>query len=321
MITLGVTLTLGAALTLYCWHVRRKQHETRQGLVTLAGMRWREFSNFVVEALHAQGFETDPQQTSPQSGQKSDVRLIRDGRTWLLSCKQGVKYRIDAAQVDSLAGSVNFHGAGGGIIATLGHVQADARRNSHGLELLDGRAVWALVEHLLPNGLHQSVAHHARRRTLLEIGLAWLLAVLLGVGAAFMLAPGEAPVQPPPAPTAASGDAETPPAPAPVQQTEPDNAASPSPPPPASPAAGDEASQREQIVSRINALPDVQRAAWSTRSTLLVGMAEGAVDGPEFVRPICDILGEYPDLRASRVQLQPLDGGTQSVRFMQCHQY
>ncbi|WP_460828010.1 restriction endonuclease [Marilutibacter aestuarii] len=319
MIILGVTLALGAALSLYCWHIRRKQHETRQGLVTLAGMRWREFSNFVVEALHAQGFETDTQQTSPQSGQKSDVRLVRDGRTWLLSCKQGVKHRVDPGQVDSLAGSVNFHGAGGGIIATLGQVQADARRNSHGLELLDGKAVWALVEPLLPNGLHESVAQHARRRTLMEIGLGWLIALLVGVAAAVALAPAEAPVAPG-APPAADPIPATP-APTPERAPDETGSAPPTTPSPSTQAPLDEATQRERIVSRINALPDVERAAWSTRSTLLVGMADGVVDGPEFVAPICDILGEYPDLRASRVQLQPLDGGTQSVRFMQCHPY
>ncbi len=317
--TLGVTLALGAATTLFCWHVRRKQHETRQGLATLAGMRWREFSGFLVEALQAQGFETDSAQSSPQSGQKSDLRLIRDGRSWLLSCKQGLKYRINAEHVDSLAGAVAFHNADGGIIATLGQVQGEARKHSRGLELLDGKAVWALVEHLLPNGLHQAVAHHARRRTLLEIGLGWLLALLLGVAAAVVLAPAEAPVASPGVSRVTDGGTAAPPATAPARDET--ATAPPSTPLPPPPGPGDEAVQREQIVSRINALPGVRRAAWSTRSTLLVGMAEGAVDGPGFVRPICDILGEYPDLRASRVQLQPLDGGTQSVRFMQCHQY
>ncbi|WP_425462609.1 hypothetical protein, partial [Marilutibacter aestuarii] len=111
------------------------------------------------------------------------------------------------------------------------------------------------------------------------------------------------------------------PAPTPERAPDETGSAPPTTPSPSTQAPLDEATQRERIVSRINALPDVERAAWSTRSTLLVGMADGVVDGPEFVAPICDILGEYPDLRASRVQLQPLDGGTQSVRFMQCHPY
>ena len=310
LITLGVTVTLGTALTLYCWHVRRKQHETAQGLVTLAGMRWREFSNFLVEALHAQGFESAPPQADSPSGQKSDLRLLRDDRLWLLSCKQGVKYRIDSGHVAELAGSVNFHGAGGGIIATLGHVQGDARKRTQGLELLDGKAVWALVEHLLPNGLHQAVAQHARRRTLLEIGLGWLLALLAGIAVALLLAPVDTPTS---AAAPAAGRA-----PAPIAGSTP---ASPAPEAAPQAPAQDEQTQRELISLRVDALPGVQRAVWSTRSTLLVGMAQDVVEGPEFTTPICEILGEYPDLRASRLQLQPLEGSTQSVRFMQCHPY
>jgi hypothetical protein len=71
----------------------------------------------------------------------------------------------------------------------------------------------------------------------------------------------------------------------------------------------------------VDALPGVRHAAWTTRSNLLVAMAADTVDGPGFTAPICEILGDYPDLRASRVQLQPFDGSSQSVRFMQCHQY
>lgn len=312
LITLGVAATLGIALTLYVWHFRRRGHEAREGLAALAGMRWREFSGFVVDALQQQGFEADRLQTSPQKGQAADLRLVRDGKVWLLACKQGLKYRIDARAVADLAEAVRFQGAEGGVIATLGQVGSDARRGSQGLQLLDGPELWALVEHRLPAGLHDELVQRARRRALLELGAAWVGALVVGALVALLLAP-DAPV--PHQPAAAPASNASPAAPAEAAP-----AAAPAVPS-AGPAPADEAAQREMIRLRVDALPGVRSVVWSTRSTLLVNLAEGTSDGPATSAPICDILGAYPDLRASRLQLQPAEASGEAVRFMQCHSY
>ncbi|MCF7220568.1 restriction endonuclease [Marilutibacter chinensis] len=333
MTTLGVTAAIGAPLTIYLWRIRRRNHEVGRGLAALAAMRWREFSGFVVEALHAQGFEADRLDSSPQSGQAADLKLTRNGESWLLSCKQGLNYRIDSTQIASLADAVRFAGASGGIVATLGSIQKEARTNNRGMELMDGPAVWELVEPLLPASLRDDLAEHAKRRSIGETLLAWVIALLTGGVVAFAISNGggdTAAVPATDASTRAAQDASAPavPTPAPPRDaataTPSDATTAAEPAQPASPAeapALDETQQRREVVERVRQLPGVKRVAWSTRSTLLIDMDGSVADGPAFTRPICTVLEKYEALRASRLQLQPPEGSDARVRFMQCRTY
>ena len=343
MTTFGVAAVIGTPLTVYLWRVRRRRHEISRGLATLAAMRWREFSGFVVDALRAQGFEADRLESSPKGEQAAELKLTRNGESWLLSCKQGLNYRIDAAHVAALADAVRFDGATGGIVATLGSVQKDARGSNRGMELMDGPAVWALVEAQLPAGLRNELAEHARRRSVRETVIAWIVALLAGGAIAYALpigdgaapaaattAPAPAAVQDAPVPAAATpatverdpgtaapgGDA---PSPNPVPEPAPAAPAGPQAPAQATPP--DEAQQRRQVVERVRQLSGIKRVAWSTRSTLLIDMDGTVADGPGFTRPICAVLESYEPLRASRLQLQPPEGSDQRVRFMQCRAY
>jgi len=89
----------------------------------------------------------------------------------------------------------------------------------------------------------------------------------------------------------------------------------------ASPAPDDPAQleQRRQEVTRaISTLPHVDRALWSTQSTLLVYLLDQDADP---ISEICPLLEHYEELRASRIQLQPPPGSTRPVRFLQCRSY
>ena len=78
-----------------------------------------------------------------------------------------------------------------------------------------------------------------------------------------------------------------------------------------------EAYQRDQLVSALGSLASVERAAWSSDTTLVVAVADVGTARPV----LCPIVERYPALRASRLQLQPPADSGQPVRFMQCRVY
>lgn len=310
---IGITLLLGGAISAYLWLVRRPKLEVEAGIRTLAAMRWREFSRFVIEALHAQGFEASRVEPKAESGQQADLLLNRDDQTWLLSCKQGAKYRITQPQVSAMAKAVREAGAGGGIIATLGQVDPGARQQANGIELLDGAALWPLIEPLLPPSLHQDLADRAKAATLRTLKATWIGSLLVGIALSLLIPAGGGTN----APTAVAAQGAAVRAPGPAASASP---AAQSGIESSAPAPISDMEEREEVIRAISSLPGVERALWSTRSTLHVFLTDDVADEKE-VADLCGIIERYDNLRASRVQLQPVAGSERPVRFMQCRAY
>ena len=321
---LAIAAVLGASVTAYLWRVRRPQLEINGGIKTLAAMRWREFSHFVIDALREQGFEPDLEAPQPQKGEQADLLLTRDDKPWLLSCKQGVDQMVMAPQVSELARSVRESGAVGGILATLGKIDPAARTGNQAVEVVDGVTLWNLIEPLLPPSLQDHLAKRARDDALRGIQLAWLVSLLLGFLLAIPLTP--APERAPAAVAAAV--ASTIPPGSPVS---PADAVAPAPAvaAPEVPAAGiqpeatvmgTEDERRDEAMRMISALPGIEKAMWATRSTLVVYLEDAEASPPE-VASLCATLEGYDELRASRLQLQPITGSGKPVRFMQCRAY
>jgi hypothetical protein len=86
-------------------------------------------------------------------------------------------------------------------------------------------------------------------------------------------------------------------------------------PAPAAPMSEDE--EREAIVREIAHLPGVDKALWSTKSTLQVFLNDPRVASDD---ALCAVMKRYEVLRASRLQLQSR-GADRPVRFMQCAVY
>ncbi|MGY0798680.1 restriction endonuclease [Lysobacter sp. A286] len=308
---LVITLLTGGAATGWLWLVHRQQLVAAAGLRTLAAMRWREFSRFVIEALQAQGFNASRLAPDADRGQNADLLLTRGDQVWLLSCKQGVNYRINDAMVSQLAHAVHDSQASGGILATLGTIQASARKQPQGIELIDGATLWPLIEPLLPPSLHQDLGSRARARTIRATMLVWLVALLLGAGVAMALS------------TQSSDAGDTVVLPAASSSASPArpsgnlaDAPQPSAPGTASPEADEDApAQRLNAATQVSTLPGIERASWATQSTFLVHLQSNAND--EQVDRICGTL-QRNGIHSVRVQLQPPPSSDAPVRFLQC---
>lgn len=313
--TLVTTLLVGAAVSAWLWTVYRRRQVIAGGLRALAGMRWREFSRFVIEALQQQGFEASRIEPDANLGQQADLLLNRDGETWLLSCKQGVNYRVNATMVDELALAVRGSEASGGILTTLGRIEPDARKQNQGIELMDGASLWTLIDPLLPPSLHRELVAQARAKASRNVAVAWVGALVVGLAMATLFSTSVEPLDAAPgvaasSPTAASRAAKAAPElPAEAVVVSPEDG----------PPDSTEAQQRAEITRSVSVLPGVETASWSTRSTLLVHLRPDASQVQ--VEAICTVVERSELLGASRVQLQPPPDSGSPVRFIQCRTY
>ncbi|MGV8940106.1 MAG: restriction endonuclease [Lysobacter sp.] len=309
---LSIAVVIGVVAHTWLWLVYNQKQVTAGGLRALAAMRWRESSRFIIEALEDQGFTASRLSPDADRGQNADLLLNRGDQTWLLSCKQGVDYRIDAAMVDQLFRAVRDSGASGGILATLGRIQADARKHNQGIELIDGATLWPLISPLLPPSLHKDLVSRARSLTVRATLAAWLWALVAGIVVAAALASlgnlAHAPAAPDTSRSTGSSSV--------VATSE---TSSQSSPVESLPLPSSEEEQRKEIVLAVSALPGVNRVSWATQSTLLVQVH--ADTSQQQVDPICAVLKRHEALSNSRVQLQPPPDSNAPVRFLQCALY
>ena len=327
LVAIAVVALIGTAATVYFRNFQMRRDETAAGIVALSGVSWRTFIHMVLDALSRRGFERVVD--SETASGDSDFVLERHGERHLLSCKHGSAFVLGRLTVNELANDINLNNAAGGFLLTQGRITEDARPVAalQRVELLDGPTLWPQLRDFLPAeqlaGIRAKAAQLARQRVLSS----WLIALLAGV-AVFLVLP-DAPPEPKPAPIAATVPAaETQPETtiadaAPVQEPAPSApaAAATDNAPPADPAMAGTTSveqQRTDVARAISTLPDVDRAIWSSESTLQVFLLE--VDGDAFAR-ICPLIERYDELASSRIQLTPPQGSDARVRFRQCRSY
>ena len=311
IIPIIAALLVGAAATFYLRKIRLPREETQAGIAALAGMRWRDYIHLVLAALNRRGYERvfDADANSDEG----DYLLDRGGQSWLLSSKHGSAYVLGSTAIAEFANAIRMRGAVGGLLVTSGQFAPEAKSlaAAQRIELLDGPALWPELKPLLPDTQRQTVFAPAQARAKRHVAMAWLASFVVGILLLTLLrqqAPDAgAGVEPRPA-TARS-------AAAPVIPTQPrsmgDIAQAPTDP-------TELTQRREAVVRAISTLPDVDRAVWSTQSTLLVYLLD---EQGEPKSEICPLLEQYVELAASRIQLEPPPGGTRPVRFVQCRAF
>lgn len=312
LISIISTLLLGAAATFYLQKIRLPREETLAGIAALAGMRWRDYIHLVLAALNQRGYERVFEPGA--SGDESDYLLERDGQPWLLSSKHGTAYVLGSTAIAEFANAIRLRGAAGGLLVTSGQFALEAKplAVAQRIELLDGPALWSELKPLLPQEQLATVSAPAQARAKRHVAMTWLAS--LAVGAllfVFVHQPTSEPIAATQS-TVAAGAPSTAASAIPPRAATPDNASTM----PTDPAQLEK--RRDGVVQAISTLPMVDRALWSTQSTLLVYLLNEQGDP---MRDICPLLERYDELGASRVQLEPPPGSTRSVRFLQCRAY
>ncbi|MNN07894.1 hypothetical protein D3C81_1207300 [compost metagenome] len=329
ILALALALVLWGLAAAYLWLVKRRKTEIRHGLAALAGLRWREFSQIVRQAMADQRKLlplTDSEDTD--RGTSSDFLLQQHKQRWLVSCKHGRAYRFDATAVNELASAMRLTGAVGGLLITEGHVDRDGLNEAQkqSIEVFDERNLWQLLKPYVSDDMRQTVTGIAQREAARHTGIAGLAALTVGLlaGMGYLTMQTD---------EAASSAASAPLAPAIASTVDTKAAAAPaaaSTGKPEAAAAIDASTQiadpdpatllrYQQSVSKTLArTPGVVSGIWLTRSTLSI---ERSGDDAEIWPLICRELERYPALRTVRVQLNPRPGVEESVRWRQCRTY
>ena len=323
LVAIAVIALIGTAATVYFRNFQMRRDETAAGIVALSGVSWRTFIHMVLDALSRRGFERVVD--SETASGDSNFVLEHHGGRYLLSCKHGSAFVLGRLTVNELANDINLNNAAGGFLLTQGRITDDARPVAalQRIELLDGPTLWPQLRDFLPAeqlaGIRAKAAQTARQRVLSS----WLIALLAGV-AVFLVLPDAPPPSTPaaaatPAPQGEAAGTEAPPSQR-GAQAEPASAQGDAAQPAdaAESAHADIERQRNDVARAISTLPDVDRAIWSSESTLQVFLLE--IDGDAFTR-ICPLIERYDQLASSRIQLTPPQGSAAQVRFRQCRSY
>ena len=307
-----IALFVGAATTAYLWLIRRRDDETAAGLLALAGMRWRDFSRLILEAMQLRGLERIPSAQEDNQEHSSSFLLAGQGRQLLLACKHGSAYRIGSAAVDEFASEIRLRGVQGGILVTEGVLDKGGveKAGRYSIEVIDGPLLWPTVKPMVEGNLQRRISSNASARARRHIGIAWLGAVTLGLASALAFPGALAPARSTPAlsPIATS-----------AKPAAPGIAAVPKPAAatvaPAVVTEADTIKHRAEVSRKLSRTPGIDRGVWISRSTLAV---DRTVSEEAAWPLVCGQLRAYPDLALTRVQMNPPQGSAEQVRWRQC---
>ncbi|RZA22969.1 MAG: restriction endonuclease [Proteobacteria bacterium] len=132
----------GAAVSAWRRHMRRGLVESvtrSEAPGMLDNMSWREFEMMVGEGFRLQGY-TVAENFEPGHDEGIDLKLRKDGETYLVQCKQWRAFKVGVPVVRELYGVMAAKGAAGGFVVTSGKFTAEAEAFAEGrnVRLLDG---------------------------------------------------------------------------------------------------------------------------------------------------------------------------------------
>ena len=340
---IAVAVVLVLASRFWFGRVQKRRHVERIGIEALSARHWRDALGLLVEALGTQGLSAQTDLAGGHGAPLGERILRRGGGTVLLIYKHGTTYRIAAPALLDAEKRRQEAGIDEVMLATLGSVDDDARAQAARMRvtIMDGKSVWALVADRLDAGTRTAIEAEAEHlvdgpRRLSSIG-----AAVLGVGIVFWNSDPTAllDLRGDPAPNtvatiapAAAADTALPPARqapdiTPPSESEPEPGAVGVPPAPgASMGAAIGSPIIEQaaetgpddlatLANALKALPGIDRASWSSSSTLVLTVsARASLDAAH--EQVCALVAEHPKLRDLRLQLEANDGA--DIRWRRC---
>ncbi len=328
LIALLVFLLIGLGLTLALRRPSAQVASPARDHTQLAQLRWSEFVRLVLQAMRARGYRTLAEPGLPGDGipgEGGDILLARDQERVLLSCKYAQAKALGADAVMGLSSAAALRGATEVVLVTPGHFDDEAIRlaRQQRIELIDGEDLWPEVRPYVALPSYGNATSVPSPAATPRLALAWGAAALAGGLAWFALQALQGPPEPAPEAVAVAVAPSPPPATAPAVAPAPTTSpAATDPSDDTAPASTDDpaelARRRAVVADTVSSLAGVERALWTSQSTLVVHLAGDNLDPGE---ALCRVVRRYPELAASRLQLQPPAGSSQLVRYRQCQAY
>lgn len=108
-------------------------------------LTWRQFEGVIQELFRRQGYLSVETQSGPDGGY--DIALRKDGKRYLVQCKQWQAQKVGVGPVRELWGVIAASKADGGFFVTSGSFTLDAQAFARGvdLELIDGEKLERLL--------------------------------------------------------------------------------------------------------------------------------------------------------------------------------
>lgn len=313
IVSILVALLLAAALILgahfYFNHIQRRRKLLEIGTEVLASRSWKDGLELLAKALAADGARIEG--LVGDKGVPLAERLLRrDSGSTLLVYKHGTAYRIAAPALVEAQRRREELGADALCIATLGSIDPAAAKQAgrDGIQVIDGAALWLLVEPFVEEHVRREVAREADEAVKRPRALATTAAALLGAAIVVLNLP-------PPGPDPAAATA-VPAAP----RTGAAPAATAAPPPAGTEAEAEAEAQREvrrtALALAMIDIEGVENAAWASSTTLVVELLPGATVEAVFAAS-CGLAKQFPELRDVRLQFESADPA-EGVRWRRC---
>lgn len=321
----ALLIGLAASFALGLW--RRGHTEAQAGIQALCGLKWRDYAHLIEDLLQERGFTRSDDERRPGEG-GFDLMMTRGSARYLVECKNGAAHRVTEQSIRDLAKVVEMQGAEGAVLATTGRVEPAALlfAANRRIEVLAGPDLWRQVKPWVAHDLRHEAEAKARGGLGKRLLLTGLIALTSGLLVAVLVprqkvdAAREVAADVPPAPPPLAIQPAT--AELAVEPSVPDDPNVPTAMPDASMSEEQREARRASAVLEVRGNPVVQKANWSTKSTLVVSLHQPGAEIPgALFEEFCRILVQYEELRYSRLQvetpaLQPEAAPT--VRWRQC---
>jgi len=137
---------LPAPISLFNSWRKRKQLDAQQGIDSIRNLSWQRFEELVGEAYRRQGYRVvENDSAGPDGG--IDLVIRKDGKSYLLQCKQWRSQKVGVKVVREMFGLVAAENAAGGIVITSGQFTRDAGKfaTDKPLELVNGSQLATLI--------------------------------------------------------------------------------------------------------------------------------------------------------------------------------
>lgn len=125
---------------------RRRVLDRQSDIESIRELSWQDFELLVGEAYRRQGYLVTENGGGGADG-GVDLRLRRDGKTFLAQCKRWKTRQVGVTSIRELYGVMRAEGANGAFFVSSGSYSSDARRfaEENAVTLIDGEGLLQLV--------------------------------------------------------------------------------------------------------------------------------------------------------------------------------